>query len=620
MAVPKQKKKTPQEVIPEINSSLLYLRTCDDFSTKNAFKHFRYLRNVLAEDTSPCDNIAALENHVGKSGIGQLFPTMWKTLSIYLYHDHRESQGFANLRQMLAAFVNITNGSPECGLSLGKCSAITLLFAGLKQINSIYNHDNQKLETESLDDATESIFIILHNTIRLCPSNLTHYRNNNAVSILNGFLKLDSKWQFFSLLVLAYITTDLEKNKLASAETGVRNLINLLKEAVRSDDHFSKGTSWFSAFEILDAINQLAINDDVKNAIENEGGIPFIIQMLQDNFSAQEQKVAAEALWNLSFIDSLRKSDILQATIPTLKKLTKSKHKELRGVCASALFEIQGEVTIDPSSSPSSNTPRSPPPSYQEAISEPDPSNANRSVQVMISYQWDSQERAVQIRDRLVATGYKVWMDVTNMRGDILSAMADAVQKSDVILICMTEQYKDSQSCRSEASYAYKLNKKRNKKIIPLLLQDGYEPDGWLGLLQGMDLYYAFHSDDQLNKNMGELLKAIGEYSGGDEVDGPIGQSRKEMQGASPNASPIKQGNPNAGAWSREEVQSWLKDNELTELCEKFRRFNGTHLQDMYSRCCKYEEKLRDELESDYELKGADRTVFVVALKQAFME
>ena len=33
----------------------------------------------------------------------------------------------------------------------------------------------------------------------------------------------------------------------------------------------------------------------------------------------------------------------------------------------------------------------------------------------MVSYQWDSQPRAIQIRDKLLEAGYQVWMDITNM-------------------------------------------------------------------------------------------------------------------------------------------------------------------------------------------------------------
>jgi len=33
---------------------------------------------------------------------------------------------------------------------------------------------------------------------------------------------------------------------------------------------------------------------------------------------------------------------------------------------------------------------------------------------VMISYQWRSQKTVFQIRDRLLAAGFKIWIDVEN--------------------------------------------------------------------------------------------------------------------------------------------------------------------------------------------------------------
>ena len=59
----------------------------------------------------------------------------------------------------------------------------------------------------------------------------------------------------------------------------------------------------------------------------------------------------------------------------------------------------------------------------------------------------------------------------------------------------------------TEATYAHKLE----KNIIPLRLEQCYTPDGWLGILQGMDLYYACYSDDVLDKSMPALLQVIGE-------------------------------------------------------------------------------------------------------------
>ena len=90
-----------------------------------------------------------------------------------------------------------------------------------------------------------------------------------------------------------------------------------------------------------------------------------------------------------------------------LTKLVKSSNKDLRGACASALWEIKGTM---PPSSPSTE---SHPPSYHEAMEE---IHASKSTpKIMMSYQWDSQDLVVKIKDRLEKAGFSVWMDISNM-------------------------------------------------------------------------------------------------------------------------------------------------------------------------------------------------------------
>jgi hypothetical protein len=85
---------------------------------------------------------------------------------------------------------------------------------------------------------------------------------------------------------------------------------------------------------------------------------------------------------------------------------------------------------------------------------------------IMVSYHWSNQEMMIMVKDRLKAHGFKVWMDVDNMSmeghfdlshknhlrfpgGSTLEAMALAVERSSVILVCMSQGYKDSPSCRT---------------------------------------------------------------------------------------------------------------------------------------------------------------------------
>ena len=57
-------------------------------------------------------------------------------------------------------------------------------------------------------------------------------------------------------------------------------------------------------------------------------------------------------------------------------------------------------------------------------------------------------------------------------------SVAAAVEGSELVLMCMSQKYKDSPNCRLEGEYCI------NSKIpfIPLMMQQGYQPDGWYDL------------------------------------------------------------------------------------------------------------------------------------------
>ena len=76
----------------------------------------------------------------------------------------------------------------------------------------------------------------------------------------------------------------------------------------------------------------------------------------------------------------------------------------------------------------------------------------------MISYQWDVQKSMIQLKTQLQAQGYKVWMDIDEMGGSTLESMARAVENASVVLVCVSQKYKESPNCRSGNSlYVYGL-------------------------------------------------------------------------------------------------------------------------------------------------------------------
>ena len=86
----------------------------------------------------------------------------------------------------------------------------------------------------------------------------------------------------------------------------------------------------------------------------------------------------------------------------------------------------------------------------------------------------------MKIKEKLERAKYKVWIDVNEIHGSCLDSMAKAVENAEIVLMCVTEKYRQSNNCQSEARYAFKLE----KKIIPLIMQKGYHNvDGWLGFI-----------------------------------------------------------------------------------------------------------------------------------------
>ena len=79
-------------------------------------------------------------------------------------------------------------------------------------------------------------------------------------------------------------------------------------------------------------------------------------------------------------------------------------------------------------------------------------------------------------------------------------------------MIGVSRAYKESSNCRMEAQYA--LQKK--KPLIPLMLTQGYEADGWLGLLLGTSIWYGYYgetlsSETAFENRMDALCREIGD-------------------------------------------------------------------------------------------------------------
>jgi hypothetical protein len=81
-----------------------------------------------------------------------------------------------------------------------------------------------------------------------------------------------------------------------------------------------------------------------------------------------------------------------------------------------------------------------------------------------------------------------MWIDEEQMKGSPVDAKSLAVEDAEVVLIGVSRAYMESTNCRLEAQYAMQ----REVDTVPLMLVDGYQADGWLGMLIGTRMWYGF--------------------------------------------------------------------------------------------------------------------------------
>lgn len=91
----------------------------------------------------------------------------------------------------------------------------------------------------------------------------------------------------------------------------------------------------------------------------------------------------------------------------------------------------------------------------------------NNTKHIMLSYSWSQQSLVKEIAAQLKGSGFHVWLDLERMKGSTLQAMADAIEGSVLVLMCVSKSYKESVNCRLEAEYTMTCK----VPIIPLMME-----------------------------------------------------------------------------------------------------------------------------------------------------
>ncbi|XP_025089898.1 uncharacterized protein LOC112561555 [Pomacea canaliculata] len=443
----------------------------------------------------------------------------------------------------------------------------------------------------------------IHN-MAMYPENVSKLQKLHASEVLLPYLNSTSdRFKLSAVAAIADIATEAEADQLATSPDLVQFLLKRLKNAFVSNIRRHDG---WSVSEIVKTIRQLARNDANKRLLVKEGALPLLTQGLKSAYQ-NEQEISYEAIWVLSFdkeniSEIMKEKDLVDEVVTLYKEGANS--KTCQKACRGILWQVRHELVKDENHAciakiyarSSCRKHQQLTVIWQHLDMTPVGNTLDPQSHVMISYQWADQETVKQIRDHLRSHGIKVWMDIDDMGGSTLQAMAEAVEKAFVIVCCMSQKYKDSPNCRAEAEYAFQ----KHKRIIPLIMERSYKPDGWLGMILGAKLFYDFSGKYSFESRLEQLIKAVQKHVGNvTEEPESFKQLSPEMSADLESSSPLSLHRSlskpakdlysniinKINSWNRNDVQAWLKRHDL----------NGTELEFLTGKEIVFLHNLRQE-------------------------
>ncbi|CAM4941719.1 unnamed protein product [Rotaria socialis] len=323
---------------------------------------------------------------------------------------------------------------------------------------------------------------------------------------------------------------------------------------------------------LLRAFAALAHNETIQSSVDTGADYFDFLLTLSDDYN-----IVYDILWTLSFNNSLHeKFNSHEPFLAHIRKFVDDPKSVLdKDVVRSAegiLWNLLDQNRIIP-------LPHTPVNADEKNVPSRDRKQkispiVNYPFDIMISYCHAEKSISKSIFEYLNSKGYRVWYDAKNMHGDSLQAMANAIQDSQCILICMSENYELSNACRHEAQYAYVLQ----RRIVPIVAQSKYKARNWLGFVIGTLIYIDF-TKYELNNAFSMLEAEMEQADKTNEVKEkkiPVNQSEKKQ---APKISLSREYEHKCvKEWTHDDVISWCHAYDLLVISKLLEHYGGTHL------------------------------------------
>jgi hypothetical protein len=155
---------------------------------------------------------------------------------------------------------------------------------------------------------------------------------------------------------------------------------------------------------------------------------------------------------------------------------------------------------------------------------------------VMVSYAWSAKKQnVIDLCAQLRQLGVDVWRDeegsacVPSMSGSTYDRMAEAIERSHTVIVCVSRSYKSSANCHMEANYTINLFRQNKLKVIFTMMEEDYHTrsspdqiDGLLAIMVGSNLWYPLWDPSQVVTTANMIFKLLA--GGAAVIDDSISQ------------------------------------------------------------------------------------------------
>ncbi|CAF3611044.1 unnamed protein product [Rotaria sp. Silwood1] len=341
----------------------------------------------------------------------------------------------------------------------------------IDQLSSILN---TIMECKTMDEITKDLIrVLVQNLYSLTMTNdlRTYIKNKHIVPLLLKVATIEDEIiQFHIYRILASIMTEDDiktlKNSTQIAIVFLRFFTNLIDDSSRIPRFHN----------LLRSLKILIQHDQIKEELTKQGILTLLLRCVTESKfdPIKVQLSALEILLALTFNHNaacqLKDNSQFISNLKTL--LISSTEQDLQRVAENLLWKLEKEETINTKS--------------DETSTKSD--ITIKKYDIMLSYSHSDKDLCYRIHDCLVKDNFRVWIDRYEIHGQTMVAIATAIENSEFVFLCMSDAYKQSAYCQSEAHYAFE----RQCYLIPLMMKPGYRPDGWLGIIASGKIYIDF--------------------------------------------------------------------------------------------------------------------------------